>query len=242
VRLLMLATVSVCGAAASAQITSVGPFTGPHTEGFEAVIPNQLVECIPNRIFANTADLCDHETQTVVVPIGWSLFCFATPHSGQRFAVGIERPLEITFDAPVTGFGGYFATVGGQDGGTIEFFGASGPIGTATVTTNQCAYVWNGWRSATPFTRVRLIGNSSFSDGGYLHMDDLEYQAGGGACYPNCDGSTAAPVLNVADFTCFLQRFASGDAYANCDGSTASPALNVADFTCFLQRFAAGCQ
>jgi ligand-binding sensor domain-containing protein len=61
------------------------------------------------------------------------------------------------------------------------------------------------------------------------------------SCYGNCDGSTAAPVLNVADFTCFLQRFAAGDSWANCDGSTATPTLNVADFTCFLQRFAAGC-
>jgi probable HAF family extracellular repeat protein len=60
-------------------------------------------------------------------------------------------------------------------------------------------------------------------------------------CYANCDGSTAAPVLNVADFTCFLQRFAAGSPQANCDGSTAPPVLNVADFTCFLQRFAGGC-
>jgi hypothetical protein len=60
-------------------------------------------------------------------------------------------------------------------------------------------------------------------------------------CYGNCDGSTAAPALNVADFTCFLQKFATGDPYANCDGSSATPALNVADFTCFLQRFASGC-
>ncbi len=62
-----------------------------------------------------------------------------------------------------------------------------------------------------------------------------------GECYPNCDGSTAQPVLNVGDFTCFLQRFAAGETYANCDGSTAAPTLNVGDFTCFLQRFAAGC-
>jgi hypothetical protein len=27
-------------------------------------------------------------------------------------------------------------------------------------------------------------------------------------------------VLNVADFACFLNRFASGDSYANCDNST----------------------
>jgi hypothetical protein len=62
------------------------------------------------------------------------------------------------------------------------------------------------------------------------------------ACYANCDGSTSAPVLNVADFTCFLTRFAAGDAWANCDGSTSPPALNVADFTCYLSTFAAGCR
>jgi hypothetical protein len=58
----------------------------------------------------------------------------------------------------------------------------------------------------------------------------------------NCDGSTSTPVLNVRDFTCFLQKFAAADPQANCDGSTASPLLNVRDFICFLQRFAAGCQ
>jgi hypothetical protein len=62
-----------------------------------------------------------------------------------------------------------------------------------------------------------------------------------GGCYANCDNSTTAPILNVGDFTCFLQRFAAGDAYANCDNSTTAPVLNVGDFTCFLQRFAAGC-
>jgi len=60
-------------------------------------------------------------------------------------------------------------------------------------------------------------------------------------CYANCDGSTVSPILNVLDFTCFLQRFASGNAYANCDGSTQAPTLNVLDFTCFLQKYAAGC-
>lgn len=63
-----------------------------------------------------------------------------------------------------------------------------------------------------------------------------------GVCYANCDGSQEPPVLNVADFSCFLQRFAAGAAYANCDASTTPPVLNVADFTCYLQRFAAGCE
>src|SRR6185503_17659357 len=48
-------------------------------------------------------------------------------------------------------------------------------------------------------------------------------------CYGNCDGSAAAPVLNVADFTCFLTKYAAGDPYANCDSSTAEPTLNVGD-------------
>ena len=60
-------------------------------------------------------------------------------------------------------------------------------------------------------------------------------------CYANCDRSTAAPVLNVNDFTCFLNRFAAGDPYANCDHSTSPPVLNILDFSCFLNAFAAGC-
>jgi hypothetical protein len=72
----------------------------------------------------------------------------------------------------------------------------------------------------------------------------------GPACYANCDGSTSAPVLNVADFTCFLHRFAEAQQlpqsqqqshYANCDRGYQPPVLNIADFTCFLHQFAAGC-
>jgi uncharacterized membrane protein len=60
-------------------------------------------------------------------------------------------------------------------------------------------------------------------------------------CYANCDASTAPPILNVADFTCFRNHFLAGDSYANCDGSSTAPLVNIADFACFLNRFAAGC-
>ena len=60
-------------------------------------------------------------------------------------------------------------------------------------------------------------------------------------CYPNCDNSSAAPVLNVNDFICFQQIYAASDPYANCDGSTTPPVLNINDFICFQQKFAAGC-
>jgi hypothetical protein len=69
-------------------------------------------------------------------------------------------------------------------------------------------------------------------------------------CYANCDQSTTPPVLNVEDFTCFINQFAAAQGlpheqqvmhYANCDQSTIPPVLNVEDFTCFINRFSAGC-
>jgi hypothetical protein len=120
-----------------------------------------------------------------------------------------------------------------------------------------CATTYNGEQDVF-FVRINdydcnsnSIGDTQDLASGVLHdcdqdgiPDECEAAAGEPVvcvCYANCDGSTAAPVLNVADFTCFLQRFAAGESYANCDASTQAPALNVADFSCFLQRFAAGC-
>jgi hypothetical protein len=69
-------------------------------------------------------------------------------------------------------------------------------------------------------------------------------------CYANCDQSTAAPVLNVDDFSCFMNTYALAlqlppaqqvTSYANCDHSTSMPVLNVDDFTCFINEFALGC-
>jgi hypothetical protein len=82
--------------------------------------------------------------------------------------------------------------------------------------------------------------NGTAGTGGSLFFQ-LRFTPSVNPCYANCDGSTTAPVLNVGDFTCFLQRFAAAEPYANCDQSTTAPLLNVGDFTCFLQRFAAGC-
>jgi hypothetical protein len=73
--------------------------------------------------------------------------------------------------------------------------------------------------------------------------DDVSVQASGvpTTCYPNCDGSTTVPFLNVNDFICFQTAFAAGQSYANCDHSTTPPVLNVNDFICFQTAFAAGC-
>jgi photosystem II stability/assembly factor-like uncharacterized protein len=70
-------------------------------------------------------------------------------------------------------------------------------------------------------------------------------------CAANCDESTAPPILNIDDFTCFVNRYAEAQNlphlqqvthFANCDASTVAPVLNVDDFTCFLNRFGVGCR
>ena len=90
-----------------------------------------------------------------------------------------------------------------------------------------------------PATSICYCGPTGYQERG--HLIAVEVTSGAGACYPNCDGSTASPVLNVADFSCFLSKFAAGNSYANCDSSTTAPTLNVADFSCFLSEFASGC-
>jgi hypothetical protein len=107
----------------------------------------------------------------------------------------------------------------------------------APVATDQAYSTHHG-----PIGRVVINAMDLYSNGvdGFFY-DDVEIVAASSGCYPNCDNSTTSPILNVQDFTCFLQRYAAGDTYANCDNSTQAPTLNVQDFTCFLQSYAAGC-
>lgn len=75
-----------------------------------------------------------------------------------------------------------------------------------------------------------------------LRADTWAMTCSAAPCYPNCDGSTATPLLNVNDFICFQQQFAAGESYANCDQSTSPPVLNVNDLVCFQSAFVTGCR
>ncbi len=99
--------------------------------------------------------------------------------------------------------------------------------------------VFNG-ESTLGTWRLTATDNAG-GDTGSLVGFKLSITTGGVACYVNCDSSTANPFLNVADFQCFLNKYAAGDSYANCDQSTSAPILNIVDFQCFLNKYAAGC-
>ncbi len=98
-----------------------------------------------------------------------------------------------------------------------------------------------GWTHGTGsvYSFSTTCGPSQIANADFARL--LSNVMGAVPCYANCDNSTAAPVLNVNDFLCFLNRFAAGETYANCDHSTVGPVLNILDFSCFLNQFAIGC-
>jgi hypothetical protein len=147
----------------------------------------------------------------------------------------------------------------GFESGSAAAITAEGSVilGVAIGTTNQLVY-WDAsgvhdlgaaLGAAVPAGWV-LQGVSGISDDGRTFsgwgLHNGVYEAwvamlAAAGCYPNCDASTASPILNVADYICFMNKYAAGDSYANCDGSTSAPVLNVADYICFMNKYAAGC-
>ncbi len=167
-------------------------------------------------------------------PIGWSLntsFTFpANPGAWTPLHVDLTSPVAIPA-GQTTAF--YLATRfhGVRIGGLLnpadpQNYSNSDASGYSAHGHNGLSTMYPYWGTAATTPRV-LIGRT--------------YYSVSSTCYPNCDSSTTAPILNVLDFSCFLNRFAAGDTYANCDGSTTPPVLNVLDFSCFLNSFAAGC-
>jgi hypothetical protein len=169
---------------------------------------------------------------------GWTSLGFATATQG-AVGSGVSLPFEIPpIDVGV-----------GQIVGVALRFSGVGPryFGTGTppygVYSDGVLRLTTGDARSAPFSPT-----GSFFTSREL-VGSLTYLAGG-ICYANCDGSTVEPVLNVDDFTCFINEFASAQTlpheqqvanYANCDQSTIAPALNVDDFTCFINLFALGC-
>ena len=86
-----------------------------------------------------------------------------------------------------------------------------------------------GIRITRPYIAATLISQ---------YVDNASLAPAAPACYANCDGSSAPPILNANDFQCFLARYAQNDAYANCDHSSSAAVLNANDFQCFLNKFA----
>jgi hypothetical protein len=168
----------------------------------------------------------------------WDTACVAAGFFSQPSSQTAPPGGSVTFSSSIVGTAGAYSyqwqhqsSIGGSWSNVTNLLGRfSGATTTSLTISNIVSNDAGGYR-----LRVSADCGTSWSNAATLTVGSPP------TCYANCDNSTSSPVLNVADFTCFLQRFAAGQSYANCDNSTAQPVLNVADFTCFLQRFAAGC-
>ncbi len=184
--------------------------------------------------------ICDPSTFSATLAGGVTsfdsaLFLFDASGHGVAFGedtAGLHGSVSNQF---VSAPGLYYLAVSGYDNDPLGAVSSSEiwldtPYGTERQPDGPAAAEvpgsWSGGGATGPYT---------------LTLQGACFVSAAPACYVNCDASTTPPTLNVADFTCFLQRFAAGEPYANCDQSTTPPVLNVADFTCFLQGFAAGC-
>jgi hypothetical protein len=155
---------------------------------------------------------------------GWVRTGDGSPSNGVQYAnsSGADFGVNISMTGALSGF------AWGENVGWINFGGGAmaAPPDPARI----------------DLSAGRLRGWAWGENIGWVNLDlAARGQFVGTACYANCDGSSAAPVLNVNDFICFQNLFAAGDPAANCDRSTSPPALNVNDFVCFQSRFAAGC-
>jgi hypothetical protein len=84
-----------------------------------------------------------------------------------------------------------------------------------------------------------FFGGPILEAGGAPALGVVQWVGCHNQCYADCDNSTIHPRLNVEDFTCFINKFASDDPYADCnqDGQR-----TIADFACFIQRFSENCR
>ncbi|MFN0132640.1 MAG: GC-type dockerin domain-anchored protein [Phycisphaerales bacterium] len=176
------------------------------------------------------------------MPPAGNLVLASIPGTGRIVSVGLENRLMVDFQRQVLPAGSYWvawnvSTRTNAPFQQIAIFWAQAGAHTVGGGQPDNAFLWNpngGWGYPNNLNAVP----AQLGGGG---MIGVQFELFGSSCYANCDGSTAAPTLNIADFICFQNQFAAAHPSANCDASTTPPTLNVADFICFLNHFGAGC-
>jgi hypothetical protein len=148
---------------------------------------------------------------------------------------------DVWFRFTSTCTGGVTASLCGAGFDTkIAVYSGSCPVGPGALACNDNSTTCGAQSSVTfPATTggvyyIRVGGFQTATGTGSLAVACNT----GPTCYPNCDNTTAAPVLTANDFSCFLNAFVTNQSYANCDGTGG---LTANDFSCFLVKFTQGC-
>jgi hypothetical protein len=223
-RLLALLPAAALCATASAQLTAIGPFVGSDSETFDASIAGKSA-CVHGRVFNKKGDLCDSANKGMIVSSGWSFVCPLAPHGGEHFVGDAEGYAIYTFDNPVSRFGGYFGTNSGYADASVTFYDSSGDlIGSVTaVYPADCNWYWNGWQANAGFVikRIEIKGLNPFG-GGFVHMDDMQIEAG-------CGGATVYCTAKVNSAGCTPSIGSTGSPSASAGSGFVVKTINVLD-------------
>lgn len=161
---------------ASAQLTSVGPFTGGNSEDFESITPSWQTACHSTRILGGTAQLCASNGGNLIVAGASHCSCILQPQGQIQAMAAHPGYASLWFAVPAVRFGGYFALNCGTPDGTAVFWDTNGMlIGSMPLNVPaDCSYHWQGF-AAPSGVRIGLVElKSNLSNGQLLHLDGLE--------------------------------------------------------------------
>ncbi|MCP3917525.1 MAG: hypothetical protein GY711_18430 [bacterium] len=197
-----------------------GPFSGQLRESFETQVPAGYTACLPGRLFGQAADLCTPGGANLLLTPAWNFNCNMLPYAGGMF-VGARQGdwLRLTFDEPVSRFGGHFGSNGGDGDVTVRFFDAAGHlIGRATPDVpTSCGWAWHGWESAgAPFATIEI--ENSLHAGGLVMLDDLEVDLAGDPGTSFCSTNANSSGLTAAILASGSESLTAGDLVLHASG------------------------
>ena len=175
--------ISAIAVSSFAQLTSVGPFTGAYSEGFEEFNNYSSGPYDSFSIMGGAATMSSTTDSNLlwvyspgtVADWGLGTYGFAQVHSGSNglglFSTDTNGVVTLTFANPMSEFGGYFADSSPQyPDASVLFYDVNGNQlgGVQTLTNGSNVLSWLGWSSTAGIKTVR------FSDGFAPAMDDLQ--------------------------------------------------------------------
>lgn len=147
---------------ATADITSIGQFTGDASETFENIGPPQSYPGGMD-VFNDQATFNDSLTDapwisTVLNGPEGSIF----PFDGNFMGLSTTGWAELTFDTPVVQIGGFLGSTNVNAGGEVTFFDEQGSeIETVSLEGPTTDWSWYGWQSDTPIASMTVNANAN---------------------------------------------------------------------------------
>jgi hypothetical protein len=157
-RLISLTAALLCSTTALASATPIGIFAGEESESWEA--DDGLGAFPVCRPFGSASETCS-DAGSIHTTGGWGFVCSMSPSDGSMLMGNTGAAQTLTFDAPISSFGGNFGTNSG-DGETaiFDFYDDAGVlVDSAELAMPTCGtYTWAGWAFSSGVKTIDIHG------------------------------------------------------------------------------------